>query len=162
MFNSKAFNKSIYFPKFTVLLDRGNIIMEAIHIQATEESPEVVMDAEKGIFMISGKSYMEDVQAFFDDVLDWLKSYAKQPSATTEFIFELEYLNTASSKIVLDIFEILQKIKNEGAEVKVRWNYYEEDEDMKDLGEELNDMFELPVTISEIYYDQPRNFFPMD
>lgn len=136
--------------------------MEAIHIKATEESPEVLLDAKKGIFIISGKSYMEDVQAFFDDVLDWLKLYAEQPSEKTEFVFELEYLNTASSKIVLDVFEMLQKIKNQGTDVNVLWNYYEEDEDMKDLGEELNDMFELPVKISEIYYDQPRNFFPLE
>ncbi|MCC5929792.1 MAG: DUF1987 domain-containing protein [Cyclobacteriaceae bacterium] len=136
--------------------------MEPIHIKATEESPEVVLNAEKGIFIISGKSYMEDVQAFFDDVLVWLKSYAKQPLTKTEFVFELEYLNTASSKIVLDIFEILQEIKNEGNDVNVIWNYYEEDEDMKDLGEELDDMFELEVTIKEIYYDQPGNFFPLE
>ena len=62
------------------------------------ESPGAdVMDKEKNIFEISGKSLPEDVVDFYQPLLDWLNKYRSTPNPKTEFTFKLMYFNTASS-----------------------------------------------------------------
>ena len=136
--------------------------MESLHIKGSEESPEVMLDKASGIFRISGKSYMEDVQAFFDETLQWLETYSKSPNEHTDFEFVIEYVNTASTKIVLDILGILDKMHKQNHKIKVHWNYYEDDEDMLDLGNEMRDMFELDFEIKEIRFGQSRTMFPVE
>jgi hypothetical protein len=118
--------------------------MDSIKISATENSPNVILDAENGIFEISGKSLPEDVNAFYDPVLEWLDKYEKTPLPKTVFVFKLDYLNTASSKSLFAIFLKLEKMHSEGKQVLIKWYYADDDEDMKDVGEEYADIIKVP------------------
>jgi hypothetical protein len=118
--------------------------MESIKISATDNTPNVVLDAENGIFEISGKSLPEDVNAFYDPILEWLDKYEQSAKPKTIFVFKLDYLNTASSKSLFSIFLKLEKMHSEGKEILIKWYYADDDEDMKDVGEEYADIIKVP------------------
>lgn len=118
--------------------------MEILHIEATEDSPEIILDQEKEIFEISGRSLPEDVNTFYEPVIEWIEEYTKNPNPRTIFKFRFSYFNTASSKIILDILTLFEEMIDAKHNVKVRWYYLESDEDMRDAGEEYAEMVEVP------------------
>ena len=119
--------------------------MNPIIISATEGTPGVKLDAASEIFEISGRSLPEDVVKFFTPILDWLDEYAKSPNSSTVFDFKLQYFNTASSKIILDILMKLEKISN----ITIKWHYPSDDEDMMEAGEEYADIVDVPIEMVE-------------
>lgn len=136
--------------------------MENFYLKGTEETPEIVFDKNKPEFRVTGKSYMEDATAHYTKVLVWLEEYSKTPNSSTIFKFQLEYVNTSSSKIVHDILNVLENIHLEGNEVLVEWYYYREDEDMLELGQEFEEIYEVPFKFEEINQDRSKNLFPID
>mgnify|MGYP003507486285 FL=1 len=118
--------------------------MQAIKIKGSDDTPNVILDKENGIFEISGRSLPEDVAAFYEPILDWLESYAEDPLEKTVFNFKLEYFNTASSKLLLDVLLKLEDMCDDGKEVLVRWHFPDDDEDMEEAGEEYADIVEVP------------------
>jgi hypothetical protein len=118
--------------------------METIKIQGTEDTPKVILDKEKEIMEISGRSLPEDVASFYEPVLTWLDEYAQSPNKKTVFNFKLVYFNTASSKLLLDILMKLEEIHEAGHDVLIRWHFPEDDEDMEEAGEEYADIVDVP------------------
>ncbi|MCB0395617.1 MAG: SiaC family regulatory phosphoprotein [Flavobacteriales bacterium] len=49
--------------------------MEALRIPATESSPAITLDPEKGTYEIIGESRPEDVRKFYEPILEWLDKY---------------------------------------------------------------------------------------
>ena len=121
--------------------------MNAIYLEGTEDCPLVILDKDKNIFKLSGKSLPENVSAFYDPILDWLTEYAKEPLKKTSFDIILDYFNTASSKLILDIFMLLENIQENGMEVEINWHYADYDEDMKEAGIEYSEMVELKFNL---------------
>jgi hypothetical protein len=118
--------------------------METIKIQGTEDTPKVILDKEKEVMEISGRSLPEDVASFYESILTWLDEYAQNPNPKTIFNFKLVYFNTASSKLLLDILMKLEEIHEAGNNVIIRWHYPEDDEDMQEAGEEYADIVDVP------------------
>lgn len=120
--------------------------MDVIKIQGTDDTPQVTLDATPGssYMEISGRSLPEDVVTFYAPIIEWLEEYAENPLEKTVFNFKLEYFNTASSKLLLDILLKLEDIHDDGHEVLVRWHYPDDDEDMEEAGEEYEDIVEVP------------------
>ncbi|MDD2197724.1 MAG: DUF1987 domain-containing protein [Bacteroidales bacterium] len=118
--------------------------METIKILGTDDTPTVILDAENDIFDISGRSLPEDVTAFYDPILNWLEEYAANPNEKTIFSFKLEYFNTASSKLLLDILMKLEEMHEDKKSVLVKWFYPDDDEDMEEAGEEYADIVNVP------------------
>ncbi len=84
--------------------------MEVINITATEDTPKVILDHINKIFEISGRSLPEDVVVFYQPVMQWLEDLEKSPIENMELSIKLEYFNTASSKLILDILLKLEDI----------------------------------------------------
>lgn len=114
--------------------------MEIINLEGTEDTPKIILDKTNGIYEISGRSLPEDSAEFYQPVLDWLDEYKENPDSNTEFVFKLEYFNTASSKLILDVLSNLEDIEG----VTIIWYYHEDDEDMQEAGEEFSELVELP------------------
>ncbi len=114
--------------------------MNILNLEGTEDTPKIILDKSNGIFEISGRSLPEDSAEFFQPVLDWLRSYQENPSPETTFMFKLEYFNTASSKLILDVLSQLEEIEG----TKVVWHFHEDDEDMEEAGEEFSELVEVP------------------
>lgn len=126
--------------------------MEVINIQGTDDTPNVILDKGNGKFEISGRSLPEDVNMFYEPIMNWIDGYSEEPNELTEFNFKLEYFNTASSKIILDILLKFEEIVENGHDVKILWHYHEEEEDMLEAGEEYADIVEIPFEY-EAYTD---------
>lgn len=114
--------------------------MQIINLEGTEDTPKIILDKTNGIFEISGRSLPEDSAEFYQPVLDWLEEYKENANSATDFVFKLEYFNTASSKLILDLLSQLEEIEG----VTVQWYYHEDDEDMQEAGEEFSELVEVP------------------
>lgn len=114
--------------------------MKPLEIARTDTTPSVVFDAEKNIFEITGRSVADNPSDVYQQVLQWLSMYARDPRPVTLVTFKLEYFNTASSKALLDTLSALSFIRN----AKVLWYYQEDDEDMKEAGEEFFELVNIP------------------
>jgi hypothetical protein len=119
------------------------MMMENLYIKATDECPEINFLFNDGKLVITGKSLPENVNEFYEPVLDWLAEYSGQPKSMTEVDFNLSYFNTASSKIILDILLIIEKFREDNRQVIVNWHYQDYDEDMKEAGEEYSEIVGL-------------------
>ena len=119
--------------------------MAVLNIESTEDTPKVVFDPANNDFEISGRSLPEDAPSFYGPILEWLDEYyGGSPLPQTTFDFKLEYFNTASSKLILDVLMKLEEHHSAGNETMIRWHYDEDDEDMQEAGEEFADLVEVP------------------
>ena len=114
--------------------------MNAIDIKGTEDKPTIILDKAAGKFELSGRSLPEDAAEFYNPILKWLSEYAAAPNPVTELNIKLEYFNTASSKLLLDILHTVEPIKG----LKVTWFHFDDDEDMQEAGQEFSELVEVP------------------
>jgi len=117
--------------------------MDPIIIDGTQDTPKIMLDAANKKFEISGKSFPADVAQFYQPVLAWIEDYAENPLDQTVLTLKMDYFNTASSKVILDILYRFEDISNEGHKVKIQWYYPDDDEDMKETGEEYDDIVDV-------------------
>ena len=127
--------------------------MEALKISASDSSPSVYLDSKKKMFQIKGNSMPENARGFYEPVVKWLDLYAGNPNPKTEIIFQMNLLNTSSTKLFIDIFKKINKIVDSGSsEVNVVWNYNYGDDDIHEVGLEFKEFskatFEL-VAVNE-------------
>ena len=123
--------------------------MEPLIIPATEDTPEVILDPKQNVFKISQVSVPEDAYEFYKPVLQWLKEFAKDPLPEINFEFDLEYVNSASSKQLIQILIALEEIAKK-SKVKIKWYYEEVDEDMLMLGQRFEKLADLKFEFIEL------------
>ncbi len=121
--------------------------MSTIKLRGTDDTPNVTLDIENNIFEISGRSMPEDVASFYQPILDWIDKEMKGSDDKIIFVFKMNYFNTASSKLLLDILIRLEEMYSDGKDVSVHWHYDEDDEDMMEAGEEYAEIVEVPFEI---------------
>lgn len=117
--------------------------MKKLDIEPTDETPKVLFNPDQNIFSLTGKSFPENVEVFFNPILTWIDEYIETPLKETVVDFKLEYFNTASAKIILDILIKLEKITLNGNTVVVKWYSKSTDSDMKEAGEEFSEITDL-------------------
>ncbi len=118
--------------------------MEPLIIGASEERPGINLDPQSNKFMIFGKSFPEEAKKFYEPIMLWLEEYAKKPNKKTNFEIRLDYYNSATSTILLEIIHLLNSIFQKGHKVKILWHYLELDDDMLDAGKEYSEMVDTP------------------
>jgi len=121
---------------------------EIIHIDKTQLSPKVVLDKENNFFLISGKSGVENAEAFYKPILNWFNNYFKNPNEHTEINLYLEYLNSASSVQIGKLMNIYTDNKN-NCNITINWIYDIDDELMKEMGKEFQYMYEIKFNFKE-------------
>ena len=84
---------------------------------STEEdrSPAISFLVESGECVLEGRSQMQNPFEFYEPLIEWVENYfTKFDKKTLKFILKLNYYNTGSSKMLIDLLEILQKNKDSG------------------------------------------------
>jgi hypothetical protein len=119
--------------------------MESLIIQSTTNTPAVRFNPQNGKFLISGVSLPENVLEFYEPVMHWIEEYFEKPNHETIFEFKFNYLNTASSKIVSNILQILDQEYTKGINVSILWYFDFEDAEIKELGQDLSEMMDIPM-----------------
>ena len=124
--------------------------MEALIIEPTGSTPKIILDKDSGKFEISGKSFPEEGQVFYNPVFKWLENYAQNPNDETIFEFKMEYFNSSSSLLIHEILNLLHTILKQGKKLTVNWYHLEVDEDMLDAGEEYAELVKIPFSFKAV------------
>jgi hypothetical protein len=124
--------------------------MEQLVLQPSAHTPSVSLNPTTGICEFKGRSTPENSVEYYEPIYKWLDAYVQSPNATTVVNLQFEYFNTSSSKCILDVLKKFVKIHNAGNEVKINWFYEEEDDDMKEAGEDYSDILDIPFEIQSI------------
>lgn len=123
--------------------------MRPLNIEPTEKTPSVVFDPEKNVFEICGKSVPNDAEAFYLPILEWIEGYSVAPLQKTTITFNLEFFNISSSKRILFILYKLNELIEGGHDVRVKWFYTENDDDMLEVGQDYAFMVKVPFEFKE-------------
>jgi hypothetical protein len=117
--------------------------MKAYRVEATDFSPEVILDPKNNTFEISGISRPENANEFYEPIVGWLEKYINDPNKLTEFKFRFDYFNTSSLKFFLMILSKCKEINESDAELVIKWYHDSEDESMLEAGKSLEELSEL-------------------
>ncbi|HBW87247.1 MAG TPA: nuclear pore complex subunit [Crocinitomicaceae bacterium] len=123
--------------------------MEYTEIIATNTTPLILLN-HQGTIEIIGKCIPENSAEFWGRVQEWFFGYMKNPASHTTIIIQIDYLNTSSSKELLHLLYNLNEMVQQGKTAEVKWYYYAEDADMKEVGKDYAHMLKVPFEISEI------------
>lgn len=118
--------------------------MHNLDIAATERSPAVTLDAGTGRLTLSGESYPEDAAAFYGPVMQSLRDALAEKAALAADI-QLAYFNSSSAKALMNIFQMLEKAAQAGADISITWHYHADDDTMQEFGEDFAEDFSAAV-----------------
>lgn len=124
--------------------------MENLDLQGTNKTPTLIFDAQKGTFLIEGRSIPENSIGFYKPIFEWMDDYIKSPCQETSLDVKLEYFNTSSSKCLVEIFRKLERIHEEGHKVQINWFFEEDDEDMEESGEDFQEIIDVPIKMKTL------------
>lgn len=123
--------------------------MEPLIIQATEDTPDISFEPTKNIFKLSKISVPEDAYEYYLPIIQWVKEYSKKPLENTTVEFNLEYVNSASAKQLIQLLLAFEDI-NKHHKVTIKWYYESIDEDMLMLGKRFKNLTDMEFDFIEI------------
>ena len=119
-------------------------------VEETAFTPAISVDSERNCILIKGKSYPENISVFYDPFLEYLTELLKEDRAVILDI-ELVYFNSSSSKVLMNIFDMLEEAAKRGIACEVNWRYEAENELAKECGEEFQEDYSaFEFKLSEI------------
>ncbi len=124
-------------------------MMEILKIEGTKRSPSISFEP-NGQLAVEGRSIPENSIELYRPAMEWIESYAGSPADETVFHMKLEYYNTSSSKAILSILKKLSEMREQGKDVKVVWYHLEDDDDMREAGEDYAQIIKLPFTFANL------------
>lgn len=120
--------------------------MENLKVEATKSTPSIFFDGQRGVLEISGKSYPENAAKFYAPIFEWVSSYLETTDpAIVQMTLEIIYLNSSSSKVLLNLFDMLDRFAMRGRKVVINWRYHEEDETALECGQEFKEDLESTI-----------------
>ena len=123
--------------------------MQEARIQPTKNSPEIIMTPD-GIIKIRGRSIHENVTEFFKPVSAWVDEYIKDPADCTCVDMILEYFNSASAKIFIQLLQKLTYVKLKNKKIIFNWYYEDGDEDILERGEYFSSVLDVPFNFIKL------------
>ncbi len=107
----------------------------------------VYFDKYTGRFEIKGVSLPANIFEFYHPLINWMENYCKNPNNETQLELKFDYLNSSSTKMILNLISSLEVISRDGGKVTVTWYYDSGDIEMKEMGEEFASNCNLPFNI---------------
>ncbi len=112
--------------------------MQRLIVEKTKSSPAIDFNPDTNILKVAGESYPENCTRFYLPIFEWIVEYLKGASdVEIILIFDLVYFNSSSSKVLLDIFDLLEE--QESYKIIVNWIHDIEDGAMQEYGEEFKE-----------------------
>lgn len=125
--------------------------MNDLYLKKSFNSPEVEFIADSGELNIEGRSIPEDPGEFFDRLINWLNEYFLNPVEKTVMNIKLEYINSGSSKYMLELLRIMKVNSAKGRDVLIKWYFEEGDESIEELGQHYEQTIQIPFELIEYY-----------
>jgi len=118
-----------------------------VTVEATEDTPKLILNPHTQTILIEGSSFPEDAVEFYSYVIQWLVEQTEKFEGQFKCVFDYSILSSASNKMVFEILLKLETLKKEGKDVFVEWHYSSFDEDMYDEGKAFKDTISIPFEI---------------
>lgn len=111
-------------------------------IQGTKTTPSAIID--NGYMKITGKSTpLEENSEFFGQMSKQVDLYSQKPANKTHLDIALTHVNAASKRNIVELLKTLEKLNQQGFQVVVNWHFSKDDEDVRELGEIFDAMFDI-------------------
>jgi hypothetical protein len=124
-------------------------LLKELNILGTAKTPSINLDP-NGLIRIHGRSIPEDANTFFDAVKEWIDEYVTSKQRKTIVDINLEYLNSGTSKFIL---QILKKLKDNSAPdqiLTINWHYEDGDDDIYERGEYFASILGIKINFIEV------------
>jgi hypothetical protein len=99
---------------------------------------------------MAGESYPENSFEFYRPILSWISEFLGAAGGPVTLDTHLSYLNTGSTKCIMDILDLLEDAFRGGRQVTVNWYYDGENERALETAEEFQEEVTLPFHLSPI------------
>ncbi|MCF8381551.1 MAG: DUF1987 domain-containing protein [Bacteroidales bacterium] len=123
-------------------------MLESLYIEGSRKTPLISLDV-SGKFRIEGRSIPEDASLFFSRVVEWIEKYLRMSRTETTIGIALEYLNSGTSKYILQILKLLKEGEDENHKLIVNWYYEVGDDDILERGEYFSTILDLDINFIE-------------
>jgi plasmid replication initiation protein len=112
--------------------------MEDLIIKSTRFTPEINFRYNENRLDITGESYPENTSEFYGPIFESLTVYLNQlENQEVNVSIRLKYFNSSSSKILINLFDLLEEYAEKGKNITVDWIHKEGDDDSREFGEEF-------------------------
>ena len=125
--------------------------MNDFYIEKTLNTPQVKLLPSEGLLRIEGRSIPEDPVEFYSGIIEKVEEYFLNPKVLTRLEIKLEYINSGSSKYLLELLRAVKHHYDQGKDCLVTWFYESEDESIQELGQHYQNTLKLPFHFSGFY-----------
>jgi hypothetical protein len=125
--------------------------MKDFYIEKTLTTPQVKILPADGLLTIEGRSIPEDPVDFYSRIIEKMEEYFLNPRIQTRIEIKLEYVNSGSSKYLLELLRAIKHHYDQGSDCLVIWYYEEEDESIHELGDHFLNTIKLPFQLKGYY-----------
>ena len=125
--------------------------MDLLHKEASENTPLVSFNFEKGLFILEGQCTLDEPESFFTSIENHIRDYIKQPAECTILTLNLSAINISSSKFLLNIVVLLDELYQLNKDVKIRWVYNNDEDGNYELGNDYADMVSVLSNSLKLY-----------
>ena len=133
-------NSQCYHTSFCIEFSAHPKFETTVKIEPTPVTPFFQLDLKSGTMEFRGRSSPSASRSFYYPIMEYLEKVFNKGTKTRTANFAFEYFNTSSSKCLFDILKKLAQYKSQGANVTINWIYDEFDDDMKETGEDYEDI----------------------
>ena len=91
----------------------------------------VDFNAETGICLLSGESFVENSREVYQPVLNWIEDYLDSDKIDLTFINKIKYFNSAFVKIIFEMLMIFKEFEKKGKIIKIEWHYNKSDSELE-------------------------------
>ena len=121
--------------------------MDNIRIEKTHKTPLFVLKS--GYVRLSGRSIPQNSRQLYKVCFDWVEQYIQSPADETLIDLYFEYIDTSSTRCVVEILTSLGSIAaiDNTKRVEVNWYYENDDSDSYDMGLYIQTHLQVPVNI---------------
>lgn len=115
--------------------------MTNIIAKPTSKTPEISFDAETNTLRVSGKSYPEDLYAFWQPIIDQVQGLLNANTAPFIFEFMLTYHNSGTTRVIINFIKDAERLLAEAdREIRIKWFFDPEDEQTEEQGADYSDL----------------------
>jgi hypothetical protein len=114
--------------------------MNNLIVESTINTPTIKFGTD-GRLLMEGRSLPENVARFYQPLVEWA---AMLTAEVVKMDINLEYINTASAKKILELLKVLDA-NNNIKEFIIIWHYEKDDEDVLENGQIFEELLRKAV-----------------
>jgi len=109
--------------------------------------PKLNIDNNSDILQIIGNSFPENPSDYYKPVFNWIVFQKDKFIKNITIEFRLEKINTSSTKVFMDLFQLINELNTPTFHVTAKWYYVLQNSEMMEIGEFFSDFcaFEFEI-----------------